>query len=193
MSPRTTAQLEVLRAERRESILDAALHVFAEEHFHSASIGQLAKRAGISKGLVYTYFKSKEDILVSLMIGMFDRLADEFGMEGSPEPTRELMLHYVDVSFAVVQREPQYWRLFFGIIIQPEVVALVLDKMMERATPYMTVVSSYFNRHGHENAMARMRYFSAVIDGIQLHLMLEGDAFPLEPVKQMLINEFLPE
>ncbi len=193
MSPRTAAQLEILRAERTQSILDAALHVFAEEHYHNASVGQLAKQAGISKGLVYTYFESKEDILVTLMVGMFDRLAEDFGIDPKSEPSREVMVHYVKTSFAVVVRDPQHWRLFFSIILQPDVLALVMDKMMAKAAPYMTVISAYFGHHGHKNAVARMRYFSAVIDGVQMQLMMDPDNFPVELVTEMIINEFLPE
>jgi len=193
MSPRTQAQLEVLRAERKASILDAALHIFAEEHYHSASIGQIAKRAGISKGLIYTYFESKEDILISLMVGMFDRLADEFNIHEDSEPTRELVLHFIDKSFEVVLNDGPYWRLYFGIVLQQDVMELVMARMLDKAAPYMKVLGGWFAQQGHEDAMARMRYFSAVIDGVQLHLLLEPDSFPLEPIKQMIVNEFVPE
>ena len=55
MSPRTTVQNEIIREERKAQILDAALHVFAEEGYHSASVSKVARRAEISKGLMYNF------------------------------------------------------------------------------------------------------------------------------------------
>lgn len=185
--------MEVLRAERRAAILDAALHVFSEEHYHNASIGQIAKRANISKGLIYNYFDSKEDILVTLMLSLFDELSDEFGITNETEPSRELLVHFIDRSFEVVIRDRAHWKLYFSVIMQQEVMALVMDKMMEKAAPYMNVIGGYFTQIGHPDPVARMRYFSAAIDGVQMHLIMDAEHFPLESVKQMIITEFLPE
>ncbi len=66
--PRTTKQFKDMRTERRVSILEAALHVFAEEGYHSASISKLSKYAKISKGLLYNYFESKEELLKILLV-----------------------------------------------------------------------------------------------------------------------------
>jgi AcrR family transcriptional regulator len=60
MSPRTKQQFEDLRKDRRQAILDAALTVFANNGYHSASVSMIAKEAGVSKGLMYNYFESKE-------------------------------------------------------------------------------------------------------------------------------------
>ena len=60
MSPRTKQQFEEIRSDRKDQLLDAALHVFAEEGYHSASVSKIAKYAGVSKGLMYNYFHSKK-------------------------------------------------------------------------------------------------------------------------------------
>ncbi|MBO0796804.1 MAG: TetR/AcrR family transcriptional regulator [Ktedonobacteraceae bacterium] len=49
--------------ERREQIIDAALLVFAEKGFARATNREIAQRAGITSGLIYYYFKSKEELL----------------------------------------------------------------------------------------------------------------------------------
>ena len=67
MAPRTSAQFEAIRQGRRDEILDAALHVFAEAGYHTSSVSQVAKRAGVSKGLMYNYFSSKEEVLRTLI------------------------------------------------------------------------------------------------------------------------------
>ena len=78
--PKTPKQFEDMRSERRVSILEAALHVFAEEGYHSASISKISKYAKISKGLLYNYFESKEDLLKILIGSLID---DEIKMLNS--------------------------------------------------------------------------------------------------------------
>ena len=63
MSPRSAKQFDEIRKQKKELILESALELFAENGFHATSISQIAKKAGISKGLIYNYFESKNEIL----------------------------------------------------------------------------------------------------------------------------------
>src|SRR5258706_5211409 len=54
---------------KREAILRAAIDVFAERGFFNAQVADVARAAGVAAGTVYLYFKSKDDLLVSI----FDR------------------------------------------------------------------------------------------------------------------------
>ena len=51
MSPRTSHQLQELRENKKQQILQAALKVFAGKGFNGATINMIAKEAGIAKGL----------------------------------------------------------------------------------------------------------------------------------------------
>ncbi|HCI79408.1 MAG TPA: hypothetical protein DHW02_06945 [Ktedonobacter sp.] len=53
--------------DRREQILDAAMHVFAEKGFVRATNKDIAHRAGITPGLIYHYFESKEALLMAIV------------------------------------------------------------------------------------------------------------------------------
>lgn len=46
----------------KDKILQAALALFAEKGFHTTSVSQIAEAAGVSKGLTYNYFESKEKL-----------------------------------------------------------------------------------------------------------------------------------
>ena len=67
MSPRTTRQFEEIREEKRTLIMDSALEHFAKEGYHATTITHIAKHAGISKGLMYNYFESKEALLRAII------------------------------------------------------------------------------------------------------------------------------
>jgi AcrR family transcriptional regulator len=65
--PRTEEQNKQIRDERQEQILQAALKVFARRGMAAAKISDIASEAGFSHGLVYHYFKSKEEIFFTLV------------------------------------------------------------------------------------------------------------------------------
>src|SRR5215468_9212277 len=52
--------------DKRRQILDAAIRVFAHQGFHSTRVSDIADEAGVAYGLVYHYFKSKEEVLNEL-------------------------------------------------------------------------------------------------------------------------------
>lgn len=57
---------ESKRKERKQLILQSALEVFSETRYCSTTVDDIVKKAKISKGLIYTYFKSKEEIFLEL-------------------------------------------------------------------------------------------------------------------------------
>ena len=63
-----------IRDERREQILSESLLLFSTRGLASTKISDIASTAGISQGLVYHYFRSKEDIFIELIRGAFERL-----------------------------------------------------------------------------------------------------------------------
>ena len=66
MSPRTKEQNEAIREQTRQQIIDAAFLEFANEGYSRTSIATVAKKAKVSKGLIYHYFGSKEEILEAI-------------------------------------------------------------------------------------------------------------------------------
>ncbi len=52
--------------EKYQRILHAALQVFAAKGFHDSKISEIARTAGVADGTIYLYFKSKDDLLISL-------------------------------------------------------------------------------------------------------------------------------
>ena len=54
------------RSDKRERILLAAERIFARHGFFAARVSEIAKEAGVADGTIYLYFKSKDDLLISL-------------------------------------------------------------------------------------------------------------------------------
>jgi AcrR family transcriptional regulator len=90
MSPRNEEQNEIIKDERREQILSAALRSFATRGFAATKISDIVARADMSHGLVYHYFKSKEEIFhVLLERAMQTSVQSVLSVEALPLPPLE--------------------------------------------------------------------------------------------------------
>lgn len=69
---------------RRDEILNAAAHVFAEKGFERATTREIAAAADVAEGTLYNYFSSKEDILLEIMTRLTRSIKDD-DQEGLPE------------------------------------------------------------------------------------------------------------
>jgi AcrR family transcriptional regulator len=74
--------------DKRRQILDAAIRVFARQGFHATRVSDIADEAGVAYGLVYHYFKSKEEVLNELFserwLLLLAAIEETDQQEGSP-------------------------------------------------------------------------------------------------------------
>jgi TetR/AcrR family fatty acid metabolism transcriptional regulator len=75
---RAAAKSPVPSFEKRDAILKAATQVFARRGYFNAQVADVARAAGVAAGTVYLYFRSKDDLLVSI----FERTMKEAMVEG---------------------------------------------------------------------------------------------------------------
>ncbi|MGB0916238.1 MAG: TetR/AcrR family transcriptional regulator [Flavobacteriales bacterium] len=190
MAPRSPEQFAEIREERKHQILDAALHVFAEDSYHGASISAVARRAGISKGLIYNYFKSKEEILISLVVDVFDEVMEQLDLNLDKPLDRDGFIQVIEKSVDEVVKNPQRWKLYMSLSFQPDVTPILMAQMMPKIQPFMIAINNYFMGKGYEDPITIMRYYSAVLDGVQMHILMDPGNFPVEKVKQMMIKQF---
>ncbi len=193
MSPRTTEQYEAIRKERSTAILDAALYVFAEQGYHSSSVAAIAKRAGVSKGLLYNYFSSKEEVLKRLMHDLVDYALEVLEIEHMDQLTDERFEQIIAKSIDIPLQQPQRWKLFMSLSMQQDVTELMLREVLGRFAPYMQALSTYFAAKGYDDPIAMMRVFSALLDGVQMHCLLDPENFPAEKAKEFLIQQFVKQ
>ncbi len=76
--------------DKRRVILDAAVRVFAREGFHHCRVADIADEAGVAYGLVYHYFRSKDEILDTLFLERWGLMLEEIArVDAEPGPARE--------------------------------------------------------------------------------------------------------
>jgi len=78
--------MQVLDEEKRHSIEIAAAKLFFTRPFHEVKLDEVAKEARIGKGTLYLYFRSKEDLYLSLVYKAFSHLVDHLKQQLSNSP-----------------------------------------------------------------------------------------------------------
>ncbi|BAU28727.1 TetR family transcriptional regulator [Aneurinibacillus soli] len=113
MSPRSTEQNEQIRAERIEQIMQAALEVYIEKGIRGTEMGDIAKKAGIARGLVYYYYKNKMDLFRELFT-RYIQLAQTFIQSSltAEEEAITKLKKYTRFYMEMVQNRPDLMRFY---------------------------------------------------------------------------------
>jgi TetR/AcrR family fatty acid metabolism transcriptional regulator len=95
-------------AERRKAILRAAVEVFSRKGYHGCRIADVAREAGVAYGLVYHYFKNKDELLESVFTsgwaGFLGRVQAELARDWHIEQRIRAVVH---VAFEAYRRDPR--------------------------------------------------------------------------------------
>ncbi|HET6624418.1 MAG TPA: helix-turn-helix domain-containing protein [Gaiellaceae bacterium] len=98
---------EERKAERREQILEGARRSFAEHGYEGATVARLEAEIGLSRGAIFNYFGSKEDLFVELAVQDTARLSDVWvnqGLEAVVRGVLEIDPAWLGVYLELVRR-----------------------------------------------------------------------------------------
>ncbi len=105
----------VPRAVRAEQLLDLADRLFAERGFRAASMDELARRAGVSKPVIYDHFGSKEQLFATCVRRTGEALADRVASAVSEESDPRARLRAGSIAyFRFLQDQLQAWVVLFA-------------------------------------------------------------------------------
>ena len=190
MAPKTKEEYEKIRRKSKEAIKEVALELFARYGYHHTSISRIAKEAGVSKGLMYNYFDSKEALLESIImdaVEVGEQLMEEH-LENKAAP-REQLRGLTEATIRMVQENFHYWKLFSALAFQPDALKglePVFDQQKEKT---LAQLSTLFEQMGAEAPQQEAYYYGAVLDGMMMHYLQLGKEYPLEEMKEYIFKK----
>ncbi|MGB1318107.1 MAG: hypothetical protein ACPG5W_07860, partial [Flavobacteriales bacterium] len=131
-----------------------------------------------------------EEILISLVVDVFDEVMEQLDLNLDKPLDRDGFIQVIEKSVDEVVKNPQRWKLYMSLSFQPDVTPILMAQMMPKIQPFMIAINNYFMGKGYEDPITIMRYYSAVLDGVQMHILMDPGNFPVEKVKQMMIKQF---
>jgi len=191
MATKAKKRFQEMRERSEEKILDAALELFATNGYKNTSISEIAKKAEISKGLMYNYFESKQALLRAIISKAVNDGNDliRHAMEDYAAPILELE-HLVLDTFEHVKNNFQYWKLLTSLAHQQDILASVQDLMEEQKKWGIEKGVELFTKLKSPNPMQSAFLLGAAMDGIMLHYIHMGEEYPVDEIAKSLIETF---
>ncbi|HRW61902.1 MAG TPA: TetR/AcrR family transcriptional regulator [Bacteroidales bacterium] len=195
MSPRSAEQFEEIREEKKKLIMQVALELFANDGFHTTTISRIAQKAGISKGLMYNYFVSKEELLSSIFYNMLNRTMEMIDPDQDEIITHEEAEAFFDRFFDVLVANPQEWRLFYQLTVQKEVFKLIMKENMDnKVQNSQQMILNYFAKQNFKDPELIVILFSSIFKGFTLMYAFAPEMFTpgiLQKLKQAMKDMFI--
>lgn len=190
MSPRTEAQFEEIRKKRKSHIMESALEIFAQDGYHKSSIAKIARTANISKGLLYNYFESKEDLLLQIIVAGTERIHGVFKDIEDELDTEEELKIFIKGGIEIIKNDPHFYKLMFTVLLQSEALDAMKNNYDRVMGGLMEDIAYYFKAKGDPYPMEKAFLLGAVMDGVGLQYILSPKAFDLERLEKIIFDLF---
>jgi AcrR family transcriptional regulator len=187
MGASTNKRRQKLTAKRERQILDAALSVFSQKGFFQATTAEIAQAAGVAEGTIYNYYRSKRDLLLSLISSYIEAEHVIGILEHPSEAGDRVLLHSlikdrINTGFANVDR---LLLLMSEIQRDPELRQQYLDKVgkpiLERVQEYL---ESGIERKAFRPLITAVtaRALMGMVIGLAILYYMEGETGPLRKI-----------
>lgn len=189
MSPRSKEQIEEIRSQSIAKILDAAFRLMSRNGYDSTSISQIAKEAGVSKGLMYNYFNSKEDLIKQLINNTMeegDRLLTSIVSENPSETLRNIFKWF----FNELRNHIEQWRFISEFMFKVDKFEFVKDLVYNKMNEYVAFIGGLLKEIGFENSREEAQLITGLFDGIGFQYLVIGKEYPLDEMEKYLIEKY---
>jgi AcrR family transcriptional regulator len=190
MSPRTKEQYEKIRESSRTEILDAALKLFAQNGFHATSISQIAEKAGISKGLMYNYFKSKDDLLRTIIDDGFKKLGFLMAEINTETDPRKALEKIIRLSLQNLKNNLEYWKLYMSIVLQSTSQKDMEEHIASFRDSAVMGLSELLKAMGQKDYYLKAFALGSQLDGLAFNVVSAPGSLPIDELEEYLIETY---
>ncbi|WP_262693132.1 TetR/AcrR family transcriptional regulator [Kordiimonas aquimaris] len=174
----------------KDKILNAAMELFAKNGYHNTSTSQIAKAAGVSKGLMYNYYSSKDALLLAIIehasAGMFV-IADTMSSSQPYEDTLRAFLHEYGQA---LKTHKSFFAFQLSLIVQPDLKAIIDTHLQKRVSHLLSATEAMFERTNAANPHMLARRFIAELDGTALQYLAVFKDFPLDEMLEQMFQSY---
>lgn len=187
MSPRSATQYTEIRKQKKDLIMETALELFAESGFHATSMSQIAKKAGISKGLTYNYFESKNEILEEIIETSSNKIYENFDINHDGILTEEEFYQFIRQTFQLINNNRRFWKLYTTVILQTNILETKKQSMVEKLAPAISLFRNFLVSKGSQDPDSDIIVISTLIRGASITI-ISSEFYPYELLEDKIIT-----
>jgi AcrR family transcriptional regulator len=179
----------MMRGRTRESILSASLDLFAKRGYSATTTEQIAKKAKVSKGLIFSHFDTKQDILFAIVDEQFDRIIGNVLRKDDSRAAKEKLISFVDATVDLIKNEPLLVRLSLQLNLDDGYRKLMKNKKTkEYLDAFLSQMKSVFTELGSTKPELDSFILMFMFDGIIANYTVAPELFPIDAIKDHLID-----
>ncbi|RIX59621.1 TetR/AcrR family transcriptional regulator [Paenibacillus nanensis] len=194
--PRTPEENERIRNAAKIKIRAAAIDVFIAKGFHSSSIEDVAKKAGISKGLLYNYFKGKSELLAELIQSRVEEISQVMETASRLPAPKEQLLYIAQHALMNVKEQPKAYRFYLHLQTHPEedtIISSHTQPLKDEMIRQSRVQVEIFRKLGSANPEVDSLHFSTALHGIMLMYSMYPNGTRIEALNRVMIDAFIEQ
>lgn len=184
MSPRSTEQFEKMRSATIAKIRSASLELFVEKGYRNTSVAEIAKRANISKGLIYNYYKSKEEVLESVLSG-FLQMEKEVTKEGESS-----LLEMLDQYFLMLENQSGFVKMILSFSLDVNDLPIVKQFIHAKTERGIKMMQNLLAKSNFKNPETEAWYLTSLLEGTALLAIVAQEEFPLDQMKKEIYKRY---
>jgi AcrR family transcriptional regulator len=172
MPPRAPAVNEAMRARSRARIMQAAVELVDERGFERTTLGDIAERAGLARGLVSYYFPGKRYLLQASTHRLMYRTLGAALAPLAPEDGADLWLATaIDAVLGLAAERPTLMRTHLSLILAPSAEGFIQDEEQQR---FGGLLRQVLAQRGSPDPVAEHAVLRSALMGACIGLLLPG-------------------
>jgi len=186
-------------AERKDQIVRATVECITKFGYHNFSMQDVARIAGVSKGIIHYYFLNKDELMMSVL----DKVAGDIeqvmvsDMEASSDPVRKMEI-FIEICFDVVRSTKEYYQVNMDFWTQINQKQEIRQAIAKHYSKFRDTAASVIKEGIDKGAFRKVdprefaSYVIAVIDGLSLQWLFDEKVFDYDRIiknaNQLLIS-----
>lgn len=188
MSPRSKELSEKMKAKSRRAIISAGLELFAKKGFSGTTADEIARKARVSKGLIFSYFRTKQDILIAIIDEEINLLFRNSVVDADMRSPKEKLISMIEVWLQYMKDEPLWIRLSLRLNLDDGWRKLMRRKGKQYLELYLGKIRDLFVQLGSQNPDLDCYLLAIFFDGITANYFVAPELFPVDAIKNHFIE-----
>jgi AcrR family transcriptional regulator len=156
--------------DKQLKILQAAIEMFAEKGYAATSTSEIAQRAGVAEGTIFRHYKTKKDLLISIVAPVMSKLVAPFVLRDLYKVLDSTYARYEDFVRAILLNRMEFVKKYLPIL-----------KIMIHEIPFQPELQSQFKEHVGKQLVDRVR-------AIVVHFQEQGQIIDIPPESVMRLT-----
>lgn len=152
--------------EKQEKILFTALELFAVEGFSATSTSKIAKKAGVSEGLIFKHYGNKKNLLTVLMKEAQENINHLFSPIFNETDPKKILIKTINLPITIKKEHYNYWQLQYKLRWEPDYTN------SNKFIPILNKFEEAFKNLNYKDPKHEAIMFNQILNSIAIDILL---------------------